>query len=132
MLTVDPGRLGLFAEAIGEQNEIYVDESAAKVNGYAALPVPPTFLFAAELDSGVMFGVLDQLGMPREKALHAEQSFEYLAPVIAGDVVTVSSRITNVYDRKGGTLEFIERLSEATNQYGTTVVRLRSLLVVKG
>jgi acyl dehydratase len=131
VLPIERGRLRFFAKAIGEANPVYTDEAAARDAGYADLPAPPTFLFAAELDSGAMFGLLDRLGVPHEKVLHGEESFEYLGPVVAGDTVTVSSRIKDIYDKKGGALEFIEIESQAVNQHGDPVVRLRSVTVVR-
>ena len=52
VLTVDRTRLQFFAKAIGEKDPIYTDRAAAQAAGYADVPAPPTFLFAAELDSG--------------------------------------------------------------------------------
>ena len=131
VLPIERGRLKFFAKAIGETDPVYTDEAAARDAGYADLPAPPTFLFAAELDSGAMFGLLDRLGVPHEKVLHGEESFEYLGPVVAGDTVTVSSRIKDIYDKKGGALEFLETESQAVNQHGALVARLRSLTVVR-
>lgn len=130
-LTIERGRLKFFAKAIGETDPVYTDEAAARDAGYADLPAPPTFLFAAELDSGALFALLDRLGVPLGKVLHGEQRFEYLAPAVAGDTVTVSSRIADLYDKKNGDLEFIEIESQAVNQHGTPVARLRSVTVVR-
>ena len=52
VLMVDRTRLQFFAKAIGETDPIYTDLAAAQAAGYPDLPAPPTFLFAAELDSG--------------------------------------------------------------------------------
>lgn len=130
-LAIERGRLKFFATAIGETDPVYTDVAAARDAGYADLPAPPTFLFAAELDSGALFTLLDRLGVPLGKVLHGEQRFEYLAPVVAGDTVTVSSRIADLYDKKNGALEFIEIESRAVNQHGTPVARLRSVTVVR-
>ncbi|KDP86099.1 acyl dehydratase [Cupriavidus sp. SK-3] len=131
VLPVERGRLKFFAKAIGETNPVYLDESAAREAGYADLPAPPTFLFTAELDSGAMFGLLERLGVPIRKVLHGEQSFEYLGPIVAGDTVTVTSRVKDIYEKKGGGLEFIETESQVANQRGEPVGRLRSLTVVR-
>ena len=131
VLPVERGRLKFFAKAIGETNPVYLDESAARAAGYADLPAPPTFLFTAELDSGAMFGLLERLGVPIRKVLHGEQSFEYLGPIVAGDTVTVTSRVKDIYEKKGGALEFIETESQVANQRGEPVGRLRSLTVVR-
>lgn len=131
VLTVDRTRLQFFAKAIGEKNPVYVDPAAAKAAGYADLPAPPTFLFAAELDSGVNDQLLTDLDIPLAKLLHGEQSFRYLKPVCAGDTVTVQSTITDVYDKKGGKLEFAVKDSKVTNQRSELVAELRTVLVVR-
>ena len=84
-LVLERGRLRFFAKAIGETNPVYTDVEAARAAGYSDLPAPPTFLFAAELDSGAMFERLDAMAIPLGKLLHGEQGFEYFAPVVAGD-----------------------------------------------
>mgnify|MGYP006193905859 CR=1 FL=1 len=131
VLTVDRTRLRFFAKAIGETNPVYLDPAAAKAAGYADVPAPPTFLFAAELDSGANDQLLAELGIPLSKLLHGEQSFRYLQPVVAGDTVTVQSTITDIYDKKGGKLEFAVKDSKVTNQRDELVAELRTVLVVR-
>ena len=130
-LAVERGRLRFFAKAIGETNPIYVDVAAAAAAGYADLPAPPTFLFAAELDSDTMFALFEQLGVPLAKVLHGEQGFEYFAPVVAGDTVTVTSVVKDIYDKRGGALEFVETEATAVNQRGDMVAKMRGVTVVR-
>jgi acyl dehydratase len=131
VLTVDRTRLQFFAKAIGEKDPVYVDLAAAQAAGYADVPAPPTFLFAAELDSGANDQLLADLDIPLAKLLHGEQSFRYLQPVCAGDTVTVQSTITDIYDKKGGKLEFAVKDSKVTNQREELVAELRTVLVVR-
>ena len=131
VLTVDRTRLRFFAKAIGETNPVYLDPAAAKAAGYADVPAPPTFLFAAELDSGANDQLLTDLDIPLAKLLHGEQSFRYHQPVCAGDTVTVQSTITDIYDKKGGKLEFAVKDSKVTNQRSELVAELRTVLVVR-
>jgi acyl dehydratase len=131
VLSIEHSRLRFFARAIGETNPVYTDVAAARDAGYADLPAPPTFLFAAEMDSGAMFNLLGLVGVPLERVLHGEQNFEYFGPVVAGDTVTVSSRIKDIYDKRNGALEFIETESQALNQHGALVARLRNVTVVR-
>lgn len=131
VIPVEAGRLKFFAKAIGETDPVYIDEAAAAAAGYSALPAPPTFLFSAELDSGVLFDRLDQLGVDKRKMLHGQQKFEYLAPIVAGDTITVRSKVANIYDKKDGALEFIEVESIATNQTDQNVARIFSTVVVR-
>jgi acyl dehydratase len=128
---VEKGRLRFFAQAIGETRPEYLDEAAARAAGYRSLPAPPTFLMSADLDAGTTTTLLDTLGVPIERILHGEQSFTYHAPVCAGDVLSVESRISDIYSKKGGALEFIVKDSTIRDEQGNTVVEARSVLVVR-
>jgi acyl dehydratase len=130
-LALDRTRLRFFAKAIGETDPIYTDPAAARTAGYADLPAPPTFLFAAELDSGAIDTLLGQLDIPLRNLLHGEQSFTYHRAACAGDIISVRSRIEDIYDKKGGALEFVVKTSRATNQHGELVAELRSVLVCR-
>ncbi len=131
VLMVDRTRLQFFAKAIGEQDPIYLDLAAAQAAGYPDLPAPPTFMFAAELDSGANDQLLTDLDIPLVKLLHGEQSFKYIKPICAGDTLSVESTITDIYDKKGGKLEFVVKDSRVTNQKVELVAEMRTVLVVR-
>lgn len=131
VLSIDATRLRFFAKAIGETNPVYFDDGAAKAAGYASIPAPPTFLFAGGMDSGATFALLEAMDVPLAKVLHGEQQFEYLAPVLAGDTVTLTARVSDIYDKKNGSLEFFVTEGTATNQHGQDVARLRTVTVVR-
>ena len=130
-LTLERGRLRFFAQAIGETDPVYTDAAAARDAGYPDLPAPPTFLFAAELDSGAAFQLIDLLQIPIAKLLHGEQSFTYHAAACVGDTVTVHASISDIYDKKGGALEFVVKTSRAVNQRDALVAEMRTVLVCR-
>ncbi|HEY2979118.1 MAG TPA: MaoC family dehydratase N-terminal domain-containing protein [Burkholderiaceae bacterium] len=131
VLPIERSRLQFFAKAIGETDPIYTDQAAARDAGYPDLPAPPTFLFAAELDSGASERLLADLQIPIAKLLHGEQSFSYHRPACAGDTVTVRSTVSDIYDKKNGALEFVVKTSRATNQQGELVAELRTVIVCR-
>ncbi|MCF8208061.1 MAG: MaoC family dehydratase N-terminal domain-containing protein [Rhodoferax sp.] len=131
VLPIERSRLRFFAKAIGETDPVYTDTAAARSAGYSDLPAPPTFLFAAELDSGASDQMLAELQIPIAKLLHGEQSFTYHRAVCVGDTVSVRSTITDIYDKKDGALEFVVKTSRATNQQGELVAELRSVIVCR-
>ncbi|WP_040831225.1 MaoC family dehydratase N-terminal domain-containing protein [Nocardia jiangxiensis] len=130
-LTVDAGRLRFFAKAIGETNPIYTDLDAAKAAGYTDLPAPPTFLFSIELENSDPFGFLTEAGVDLRFVLHGEQSFTYHSDAYPGDVLTATPRVTDVYSKKGGALEFIVKETAITRVDGTAVADLKSVIVVR-
>jgi acyl dehydratase len=131
VLPIERGRLRFFAQAIGETDPVYCDVEAARAAGHADIPAPPTFLFAANLESGLSFRMLEEMAVPLSSILHGEQRFQYLAPVVAGDEITATSRVKDIYDKRGGALEFIDVETTAVNQEGRTVAVFGSILVVR-
>jgi len=131
VLPIERSRLQFFAKAIGETDPVYTDAAAARDAGYPDLPAPPTFLFAAELDSGASDRLLADLQIPLAKLLHGEQSFSYHRPACVGDTVTVHSTIGDIYDKKNGALEFVVKTSRATNQRNELVAELRTVIVCR-
>lgn len=128
---IEKGRLRFFARAIGEENPIYINEDAALAAGYPALPAPPTFLFSIDLESPEQLPVVDLLGLDIGRILHGSQEFEYLGQIHAGDRITQTSRIEDIFEKKGGALEFIVQESRYTNQDGELVGKARQTLVYR-
>jgi N-terminal half of MaoC dehydratase len=65
--------------------------------------------------------------------LHAEQRYEYHRPVRAGDVLTATTRPGNRWTktgRRGGTLNFIEQVTEYRDRAGELVVTATSVGVI--
>src|SRR5882724_5243004 len=98
------GQLAFFAKATGERNPIYTDEAAAHAAGHRAIPAPPTFAFTLSLHSPM---TLQELGADLTRILHGEQKFTYHAFMYAGDRMNLVDEVLDIYDRKGGALEFI-------------------------
>ncbi|MEH6822649.1 MAG: MaoC family dehydratase N-terminal domain-containing protein [Motiliproteus sp.] len=128
---VEKGRLKFFAKAIGETNPVYTDEAAARDAGYKTIPAPPTFVFSLDLDGPELLPVLRVLEMDIARILHGTQSFEYFGSVYAGDCITVSSKINNMFDKKGGALEFVEMENSYTNQDAELVAKAVCTLVYR-
>ena len=132
-LTVDveKGQLRFFAKATGQNDPIYVDEEAAKAAGFAALPAPPTFLFSLDLMQPDPFALYRSLKVDLTRILHGEQRFRYAVPVCAGDTITLRTRITDLYEKKNGAMEFIVLETQATNQRGEDVGGMTRVVVVR-
>jgi acyl dehydratase len=127
--TVEKGRLRFFAKAIGETDPVYTDEAAAKAAGHPGLPVPPTFLFCLEMESPDPAAIRNLLGLDYRRVLHGEQGFTYHRMAYAGDVLSFEQRIEDIYDKKGGALDFVLRKTRVTNQRGEHVADLRTVTV---
>ena len=132
---IEKGQLAFFAKATGEVNPVYSDRSAAHAAGMRDIPAPPTFGFilyamAREL-AGPEANFLDSMGVNIGYVLHAEQEFEYFCPMYAGDSITLTGKIAEIYDKKNGALEFVVYVTDAVNQDGELCVRLSNTLVIR-
>lgn len=128
---VEKGRLRFFAKAIGETNPVCSNEQAAQMAGYSSLPAPPTYSFCLQLDVPHPFGFLEAFGVDMSKVLHGEQSFTYHAPICAGDKITLETRVSDIYEKKGGALEFVVLDTICRNQDGVLVTEQQTVLVVR-
>jgi hydroxyacyl-ACP dehydratase HTD2-like protein with hotdog domain len=128
---VDTWRLQFFAKAIGETDPLYTDPAAAKAAGHATLPLPPTFIFCMEQGRPDGYKLIKDMGIDISRILHGEQHFAYHRPVHAGDTLTFKTKITDIYDKKGGALEFFVRTTTVTNQRGEHVADNSGTVVVR-
>ena len=128
---IEKGRLRFFAKAIGETNPIYTDENAAQSAGYQTIPAPPTFMFSVDLEGPELLPVLKLLDLDIGRILHGSQEFEYLGQIYAGDRITQRSKIVDIFDKKGGALEFVVQESTYTNQNDELVGKAKQTLVYR-
>lgn len=111
-------RIAQFARAIG-------------MNG-APDVAPPTFMKAVEGENNSSRRILDALAVDLKRVLHAEQQFDYLAPIRRGDVLRVQRTVTDIYERKNGQMEFIVIESGVTRvEDGELAGRSRQIVLVR-
>jgi acyl dehydratase len=126
---VEKGAIRRFAEALGDPNPVYVDEAAARAAGYPTLVAPATF--AVSLTSNERFR--HSLDLGTRSILHSEQQFEYARPIVAGDRITVRSKVADVQERAGasGPMDVIVVEDEARDEQGALVFRTRATLILR-
>jgi acyl dehydratase len=130
-LLVTRGRLRLFAKATSQTDPVFTNVEAARRAGHPDLPVPPTFYFGVDLELPDPLGHLQEIGVDLRALLHGEQEFTYHRVAHAGDELTCSSTVVDVFEKKGGALTFLVTDVPITDQHGTTVVTMRTTLVVR-
>ncbi len=126
---VEKGAVRRFAEALGDPNPLYQDEGAARAAGYASLLAPPTF--PVTLTANERFR--HSLDLGTRSLLHGEQAFEYFRPLVAGDRVTVVSRVADVLERPGasGPSDVLVLEDEARDDRGELVFRTRATFILR-
>jgi acyl dehydratase len=126
---VEKNAIRRFADALGDPNPIYTDEEAARAAGHAGLVAPPTF--PAVLAANDRFR--HSLDLGTRSLLHGEQQFEYGRPIVAGDRITVKSRVADVQEKAGpsGPMDVIVIEDEGRGADGELVFRSREMLILR-
>lgn len=126
---VEKGAIRRFVEALGDPNPIYVDEQAARLAGYATLVAPPTFPAVLTVNDRFRHS----LDLGTRSFLHGEQQIEYGRPILAGDRITVKTRVADVQERAGasGPMDILVLEDEGRDAQGALVFRTREVLVLR-
>ena len=126
----------LFARAVGHKDLIFYDEDVARERGYRSIVAPPGFLgtpiYEPAADGPRPAGPPGGgFSVPYKRILNGGTTYEYLEPVVAGDVITSRSRITEFQEREGsiGSMLITYRETEFTRQDGTTVAKMYGNLI---
>jgi len=116
---VEPGHVLRFGRAIG------LDPDPAELD---ELVPPLTFIRAAAQFDPEQW---DQPSVPGSE-LHAEQHYEFHRPIRTGDVLVVSERPGDTWERdsrRAGKLRFCETITEYRSEGGDLAVTARMVLV---
>ena len=104
-----------YARSLGVEDPLYLDEEAASAGPFAGLVAFPTYV--VKLRGGVHFPPEVMKEMTRS-GFDAGKDLELGVPIRPGDVLTASSRVTQIYDKTGrsGTMVFLVFRHELRNQ----------------
>ncbi len=93
-------------------------------------PIPPTYLFCLEMRGPDPAAMRKLLSIDIGRVLHGEEYFEYHATVFVGDLLRFEPRIADIYEKKGGELEFVVRETRVLRTQ-ELVATLRNVTVVR-
>jgi uncharacterized OB-fold protein/acyl dehydratase len=136
-----------WVEAMGDENPVYLDEEAARANGFPGVIAPPTMLQAwimrglrtsleadAARDAGneatdspsdQMMALLNEAGFTSVVATNCDQHYE--RPLVPGDVLEVTSVIDSISGQKQtglGLGHFVTNRLEYRDQTGEVVATM--------
>lgn len=132
---VDRVAIARYAHAIGESDPIYFDSEAARSAGYDDVVAPPLFPYVIRMHAAhlVPRSELEPDGsaggdvppVETTRAMAGETTMEFGSPVVAGDEIVVSKRITEMYEKTGrsGPMVFVTMEFSFTNQRDEMVAR---------
>jgi len=108
---IEKGMLRRFAEAIDDPNPRWLKEA------------PPTF--AAALVPRQLLHKLFSADIPLKRLLNGTSELEYLKPIKAGDVISVTAKLTRLRQVAGAQGPTLFMFTEVvyTNQRGETVIK---------
>jgi acyl dehydratase len=119
-----------YAAAIGADNPVHHDREAAAAAGYRNVVAPPMFCVVYSAPA-LTPAVLDpEVGINLATMVHGGQEFAWGEPVCAGDEITTTAAVTEIYERGGMGFYVFESVS--TNQEGAEVVRGTWTDIVRG
>ena len=132
---VEKGSIRRFAKAVGDPNPLWQDEAYACKSRYGGIIAPPTFLsnpleWGASTDKkpGPKFM---EVKCPLTRLRNAGLEVECYRPTMPGDVITMRSKLVDLYEKHGksGRLLFMVSEMTYTNQRGELVTKARRIFV---
>jgi acyl dehydratase len=122
---VEKGAIRRFAEAIGDDNPLYLDEAYARAHGYAGVIAPPTFPTTFRVPLPIQFDWT--------RSLHGEQEYRYTRPIVAGETIRCVSTVVDVYEKTGslGQMTFLVTEISGTDPEGRPVFTGRSVGILR-
>lgn len=119
-----------FAEAIGDDDVVYLAPAAAEAGGYADVLAPPTFAMILALRAQEELVRDPKLGLDYRRMVHGSQSFTHHRPIKAGDELATALHVEGIRTMGGNDLLTVR--CEITDSAGDPVTTARSMLVIRG
>jgi len=129
---VEPTGIRLFARTMGYTDPIFYDREEARRRGYPDLVAPFGYFGAPVYNPAARpANPLRLPELPLKRRLNGGTVIEYAREVCAGDVLTATPIIRDIYERQGrtGPMAFIVLEMEFTDQEGQLVARQQTTLI---
>jgi acyl dehydratase len=119
-----------YARAVGETNPVHLEVQAARDAGYADVVAPPMFavVYSAPAVGPPIFD--PDLELNFAMMVHGAQEFEWGQLVVAGDEITTTARVKDIFEKDGRGYYVFESIS--ANQSGEQVCRGTWTNIVRG
>jgi hypothetical protein len=127
-MPVERGKIREFARACMTTNPDYVTDAAPSV--------PPTFLTTTNFWMSAGTSPLAKLDIDLRRLLHGGQEYVFHGPPPkAGTQLTFQTRVDKIYEKegkRGGSMTFVETVTEFRDPAGTLVAEARSTAIETG
>ena len=126
-MVVEEGKVREFARAVKSANPAYLDEGGPPETS------PVTFLASSVFWEGPETSPLAGVSLDWERILHGEEEFVFPGPPPPpGTVLSGQGRIDRVFKKegkRGGTMTFVELVTEYRDGAGAVVAERRSTII---
>ena len=119
-----------YAAAVGEGNPVHHDREAAIAAGFRDVVAPPMFTVVYSAPALGPAVLDDEVGIDFAAMVHGGQEFVWGEPVCAGDRISTTAKVAEIYEKDDKGFYVFESVS--TNQDGDEVVRGRWTNIVRG
>ena len=126
---VEADRIRQYADAVHEDNPVHQDAEAAKAAGFRDIVAPPMFAVVYSASS-MGPAIFEAIGEALPRMVHGGQEFVWGEPVCAGDTISTTIEIKEIYEKDGKGFYIFESVSK--NQDGAETVRATWTNIVRG
>ena len=119
-----------FAAAVFAEDLVHYDVAAARDRGFSDLVAPTTFPVVIQEKTLHQLLSHPDAGIDFTRVVHGDQRFDYSRPLVAGDEVVATLKVTKVQSLGGHSMVTSE--SHIATVAGEHVVTAISTLVVRG
>ena len=125
-VVIEEGKVREFARAVRSSNPAYVADGPQATS-------PPTFLASSAFWQGHENSPWGDAALNWERILHGEQEFVFTGPPpAAGTELEAVARIDRLYEKegkRGGSMTFVELVTEYRDGSGAVVAESRSTII---
>ena len=119
-----------FAEAVGADDVVHVNQVQARARGYRDVIAPPTFAVVIAQQCERQFIVDPEAGIDFNRLVHGEQRFVHHRPITAGDEIVGVLTIDSVKSAGGNSM--VTTRTELSTIEGEPVCTATSTVVIRG
>lgn len=126
---VERGKIREFCQAIGETNPIYLDPEAAKAEGFADTPIPPTFQTSFMFWGYPKFWTdMEEMGIDVKRLLHMKEEYTYHKPIYPGMKITIKGEVKDV---KTGKMDMVTFQNLFYDEKGEVCIEAEMGIVIR-
>jgi acyl dehydratase len=127
---VERDRVTQFSLAVGEGDPRFLEDGAARAEGFPEQLAFPTFPTVVGILVSAQVVTDQELGLDYTRVVHGEQEYEWKRPIVVGDVLKAVPRVGDIYSK--GPNEFLVIEADITDADGETVCISRGTLLSRG